>query len=348
MENRDLLFFDYLFEYFHPFSVTIIFGWLLFRSRRETKCSLVAGQKAPNRFGANFSYLAAGNEMPQVSRKANSIGKRDQMKKYKIYFLAFLLFALAAFSMKQANADFNAQDIVNQFNQSSGGDQFEFDYSQNYNLVVISEKDAQGFVDTSAYVSGKTGGDNYFTTFTITPDKSAGSSMSGTLHYENGMTHSTPHNDVTRTVSLGAASLYASYATLKFDDFNNPDEAQRTLSAYALEQAIQTLTGSKHESWETNKFLARLLLSNDNKEYWLQAYDPEAYYREIGDFSVFAMNSWDSDQDQMQTFLYLAKREPGTLATPEPSTAILWGLGSIVILGSLYKKRKKKGEQSAT
>ena len=270
------------------------------------------------------------------------------MKKYKICVPGFLLFALTVFCMQPANADFNAQDIVNQFNQSSGGDQFEFDYSKNYNLVVIAEKDAQGFVDTSAYVSGKTGGSNYFTTFTITPDKSIGSSMSGTLHYENGATHSTPHNDVTRTVSLGAANLYAGYATLKFDDFNNPDTAQRALSAYELEQAIQTLTGSKHESWETNKFLARLLLSNDNKEYWLQAYDPEAYYREIGDYSVFAMNSWDSDQNQMQAFLYLAKREPGTLACLEPSTAILWGLGSAAILGSLYKNRKKKGKRSTT
>jgi hypothetical protein len=263
--------------------------------------------------------------------------------KNKCYSLVLLALALSVLGVRNANADFSVYDVINQFNQATGGEQFQYNYDKRNNMVMILENGTLGFVDTSAYVSGMTGGVNYFTTFTITPEIGTSASMSASLHYENDSTQTIPHNDVTRTVTLGAASLYARYATGALDCFDYPNAAQLALDAYDLELAIQTLTGSKSESWESNKFLAHLLEINDDQDYWLQSYDPARYYDEVGDYSVFVMNGSKSDHDPGQSFLYLAKQESQGSNVPEPASIILWAIGGFGILGGrMYWKRKKR------
>lgn len=225
-------------------------------------------------------------------------------------------------------ADLNASEIVSDFNSMNSGQGFRFTYASGVTLTTTS-----GYtnVDTSAYTSstsGTTSGRTYFKTFCVEPSASTSGTLVGKLNYSNGVSKTSAGY----TLSLGAAVLYAEYAT-------------GTRYSSALQTAIQALMGiSTVSNWASNSHLAYLLTINADKSYWTQAYDPGQYYDLIGNYSVFVMNVTTTASQDRQDFLYIATATGGGNGggdVPEPATLLLWTLGGLGLAGASRARKRR-------
>ena len=284
---------------------------------------------------------------------------RFKMKPIRILSLLTTIMVIAMTGRSFVNADMNAQSIVDKFNNASGGTTMQFMFSMGEGLYKTGEAQVKqigsGFADASAYAQSVTGGSDYYRTFCVQPEVSAHQYMEAKLNYVDGKSTTTSGHSLT----LGAAYLYTQFATgvlEGYDYTDTTDGGTRVSSSVNLLVAIRACMDiTVVSNWAANPFLKQLLLIDDDRENWMGLYDPNQYYDIIGDYSVFVMNNTEIGTGQDgQDFLYLAKTPqtpgepgdpeiteppcPGTDA-PEPTTLLLWGLGSLGVFG--YAKKRK-------
>lgn len=254
----------------------------------------------------------------------------------KVLFLLATILLAASFT-PAVQADFvleQAKNVVNAFNSLNDGQGYYYKVSPDNGRWSMNTMQGYDQADFGAY-SPLVGGENFAKTFCVEPLVGTGARHYGTLNYENGATTTQSGNSLT----LGAAYLYASFATGALDGYNY-DKINYN-EGYDLTKAIQSLIGAIYgENWLANDFLTALLGVNDDKSYWEQVYDPGKYYDEIGDYSVFVMNNRDEYGTHAQDFLYLAAHDgnPGP-ATPEPASMLIFGAG---LAGLALAKRCRK------
>jgi len=252
----------------------------------------------------------------------------------KLIFALFIVAAIVAapcgsvFAGKIDGVSLNAQGTVNTFNNMNGGQGFLFttipdnpDDTQNLWTLHNRGIDAPS---TSAYYN------NTIQTFTMYDYHQDGAiNWKGTLNYTNGMTltHQTVYNDdldkdIPVTMSVGTAYLYKMFATGKID-FSTGNYSQEAFHDKMYEF-----------SFSDNGDLENMLLSiNPDKDYWLSTYDPDAYYNEIGNYSVFYMTAYkDFGKKRDLDYIYIVEAaDPYAAQTPEPTTMMLLGTGLLAL-----------------
>lgn len=158
------------------------------------------------------------------------------------------------------------------------------------------------------------------------------------LDYKNN-TSTTVNGD---SLSIGAAALYAKYASGTLQGYVNEAETTKQL-LFAIRGAMETYSASYDYStydWSTNMFLSYLLDINSDIDYWKQDYDPGKYYEEVGDYSVFVMHNIEGDGFHRQNLLYVAGNDGHSAVTPEPASLLIVGLGVASAL-PIIRYRKK-------
>ena len=301
------------------------------------------------------------------------------MRQIKQWLLAVTLITAVTIGIGQnASADMvagvslNAQAIVNAFNGMNDGKGMYFDFSPhgsggNYKITSVHDTP---FADTSAY-SAAHGGEDFFRSFTVAPTAPAYRPVFGTLNYNSTTGTSSTYGWVDEyggaadinTLSVGAAYLYKLYATengMMPQDFVKLGAAIRFFFGDTADYDRGYLGNLLNDPYDwagvtDNPFLQMLLELNGDMNYWMSDYNPDAYYTEIGNYSVFVMNSgkeWIGPLYGID-FLYVvgAANPHDSATTPEPAMLLLWALGTLGIMGTSYVHRrsrlKKKLELSA-
>ncbi|MDR3111268.1 MAG: PEP-CTERM sorting domain-containing protein [Planctomycetaceae bacterium] len=268
------------------------------------------------------------------------------MKSFKSFFaLQVVIVTLLVGSFKTASAGMvtgvlDAASVVNNFNSMNGGTGLNFIVkggdSGASRLDNIKGKE---FADTSAYHRSKGITQKEFTylySFCVEPNVKSHDESLGKLNYANGKSQTTSGNALT----VGAAYLYTMFATNQLSgyDYNS------------VGAAIRYLIGDPNTGEGLSSALNDLLRgTNSDMDYWTQAYDPNNFYSEIGDYSVFVMNVTSKTPGAMgvnsQDRLYVASAanpyappEPPTNATPEPASILIFGLGAVGL--GLIRKSK--------
>ena len=233
------------------------------------------------------------------------------MKTMRHLTLTMVFFAVAMFTMNFALADMNAQGIVNQFNNTPDGQRTLFNYSMDDYGVRLTQVNGINHVDTSAYKQGVFGDSNSFRTLCIQPKVGVNNPMSMVLNYAN----NTSTSSTGQSLSVGAAYLYSQYAAGTLQGYNH---YPLSASYGYLLSAVHGLIGLNPVDWD-NTFMKLLLRINSDEDYWTQTYDPNKYYDDIGDYSVFIINCYDANGNGgYQNFLYVAKASNSS-DTPEPA-----------------------------
>jgi len=230
-----------------------------------------------------------------------------------------------------------AQDIVDAFNSANGGRGLYFEYMPNHLGRIVQKtndltRTFYDFADVSAYTQGMSAGKNhlsgaeYFFSFCIEPLTSAPPSSSrGYLNFSD---KKTVAEHTGEALMLGAAYLYAHWSLETLPGFNY-NAAPEDDEYAVLCQTIRGFAGAVAID-ENDPFVQLLLSVNNDLGYWMQTYNPDAYYTEIGEYCVFVMNVYHMDIDgaSYQNQLYLVK---GNLV-PEPATMTLLALGGLAAL----------------
>lgn len=282
------------------------------------------------------------------------------MKQKNQLLLAFALVVATAtmcvqnvFAERIVGSNLGAQSVVNAFNNVNGvaGNGYHFAYSipnyvdewSQYGTVALSRYDG-GQVNLSAYTG------NSFLTFCAQPEVGVLDATDGVTYYSGRLSYSSNStftyfknpldSDTTHYLSVGAAYLYTQYITgdlsQRFEGFEVAD-AIRYLMGYR-DNGIGQINGWTNTA--NNKVLYYLLTSNPGTTtaYWERIYDPNSYYTEIGNYSVFVLNVLGQPDDRdTQDFIYLANAanpyNPDPDPVPEPMTLLLWTLGSLGTVG---------------
>lgn len=254
-----------------------------------------------------------------------------------------LAFASLALVANSALAEFNASQYVSDFNSMNGGQGARINYSSTgiaAERMVIQANGTSDF-DLSAY-SSSTGGSNYFLSFCVEPTQDTQNIYKGSLNYSNGITKTTSNH----VVSVGAALLYSQFASGQLPNyFNSSQSDNASYLRMALYHLMKIETGVT--SWGTNQYLGYLIDINSDISYWTAAYDPNQYYEEIGNYAVFALNTYTSGNVHRQDFLYVTTADYGNGGgnggdVPEPATLLLWTLGGLGAAGASWRKRRNQ------
>ena len=256
-----------------------------------------------------------------------------------------------------AGVSLNAQAVVNAFNGLNYGTGFNYLMTNPANAGIRFLSDAYmggGWTqapDTSAYYytyNNPFPDDGYFSNTASFISMEVGGNVSigwgtnyGTLNYGNGTSMTTQGH----TLKVGAAYLYQMLATTDDIDRYGTDGAE-------LVAAVRFLIGQPYLPEEAstdwnNSYLQLLLSVNDDQNYWASDYDPDAYYEEIGNYSIFVMNAEcpppvmalggdllapaSSLGSINKDYLYIAHAadpyDQPPPVTPEPATMLMFGLG---------------------
>ena len=248
-----------------------------------------------------------------------------------------------------AGVSLNAQAIVDRFNGLNNGQGTGFklglDWNTNY-FYNGSAVNGYEFADTSAYSSSKSPN----TIFSLCVEPHVGTAnydAFAKLNYADGKSTTTNAHNV---LSIGAAYLYTLFATTDMK------------SSYELGAAIRYLIGEldSHDKfyvgWENqyeyfpNQYLTDLWNINSDLNYWTSAYNPDAYYEEIGNYSVFVLDP-TINGTSYQNFLYIANAAnpyDSSNATPEPTTILLWTLGTLGAMGTSFACKRAAGKKKST
>ncbi|MCL2349825.1 MAG: hypothetical protein FWC50_16365, partial [Planctomycetaceae bacterium] len=199
-------------------------------------------------------------------------------------------------------ADMNAAGIVTQFNAQNAGKGALFTITGNYGYEKgINIAAGTPVPNLNAYVQGNTAGTTSFESFCVESSQALSSATSyGVLNYANNKTT----NSTGTSLNLGVAKLYKDFATGTLANYAY-GTGSRSTSATDLQTAIWALLGMTTANWSTNTFLNGLLAINSSQAYWQQAYDPNQFYNEIGNYSIFVMQITTTAGAAVQDFLYI-------------------------------------------
>ncbi|GHT25769.1 hypothetical protein FACS18942_01650 [Planctomycetales bacterium] len=257
--------------------------------------------------------------------------------------LPMVLVAITLGTVRSASAEIvtgvlDAQSVVNSFNGLNSGTGLHYTLgSSDSGTIQLKNGGNYRFADTSAYDrrrgNDSSAANSFFYTYCVEPAITAYSDGTAKLNYANGMSTNSYGNPLT----IGAAYLYTMFATYQSPSFYS--------DVNALGSAIRFLIGNvgageASTSWTNNAYLKNLTTLN-SQDYWNQVYDPNSFYSEIGNYSVFVMDVWSGAKDS-QDFLYLANAATpySPNPTPEPATMLIFGLGTLAA-GACYRRRRK-------
>ena len=230
--------------------------------------------------------------------------------------------------------DLNQADIIGPI-----GTGVTYDRSNAAGFIKVQGIDGFGFMDTSAYAA------NTINTVALqglrTGLESGGDSplfFSRINYTGEDVWFSKPPVDL----AIGSAYLYKLCATGQLEAVPELAAAIRFLRGYWLAE------DEPYADW-SNSYLQELLAINADKDYWTSLYDPDAYYEEIGNYSVFVMSTnvfWQGQHTYAtdMRWLYLANAanpyNASAPVTPEPATMLMFGTG-LLALPFVRRLRKK-------
>jgi len=268
-----------------------------------------------------------------------------------------------------SGSSMDAQNTVNAFNGANGGAGYLFNVgpqTQFTGIAGYTGANGGAVTMTSTGDAINTGAYNPLNASAFTTMQLGSGPRAADFAYNNGkltaglaklnydaVNHTTSTSAGT-ALNVGAAYLYKVFATTDMGD-SFPGLADRELITGAVRFLMGDVTtinvwngnpmanwyDTVTVSWDTNPYLQSLLSINSDKSYWESFYDPNAYYDEIGDYSIFVLNGilaeydtpggniigWDFGYD----FLYItpAMRQS---AVPEPASLSVLALGGLMLL----------------
>ena len=267
----------------------------------------------------------------------------------KLHLSTLLAALLAVTWSTMLRADFNAEQIANNFNTMNGGVGYRFTY-KDQNLPSLQAIQGTASANLDAYLNSVASGsapNAFFRTFCVNPLDTvvANQDYIGKLNIQADGTTKTARNNA---LTVGAAFLYKAFATTDvstaspaYSIFNIPSNGNRD----DLQKAIYYLMGLDNTvNPQTNVYLQFLAQQFPERslDYWTSTYKSTERYDEIGDYFVFVVNV-NQGTTIAQDFLYVASATWTQSAVPEPATFLLWTLGSVGAFGiSHYRRRNEK------
>ena len=279
---------------------------------------------------------------------------------------------IAAHAAPVPNVSMNAQDFVNAFNNANGGTGYHFDavarttgagFYPEINGGVVRLTTTGDAINIDAYEPWNTSGSvPRFTTMQLgfgprisDYDFNDWKPVPGVATLSYDAATGTTSTFVGTALNVGAAYIYKLFATTElpavdaYADREWMNGSVRYLMGEVTRVNIHANVHGWHVpvdvDWDNSPYLQKLLSINSDQSYWESAYDPNAYYDEIGDYSIFVMNAtlahydtpggiltgWCSGYD----FLYIVPVTDKS-AVPEPASL------SVLALGGLMLMRRRK------